>query len=218
MRIEVQDTGCGISEADQTQIFDEFVQLNNSARDRTKGIGLGLSIVRRISDLMEIPVNVESTVGRGSEFSLTVPLGDATEVNPVRMKSSLPERHLRNLFVLVVDDEIAIQNAMSSILTKWGCTVVSTGSSDEAFTALVEFDQPPDVAIVDLRLRAGENGLDVINAVQDACDDPVPCLILTGDIGAERLKEVQVSQYPIMHKPCDVDKLYDFLYRIATRD
>ena len=214
VHIEVQDTGCGISNADQTQIFDEFVQLNNPARDRTKGIGLGLSIVQRISGLMGIPVNVESTVGQGSIFSLTVPLGDAVTVIPVPMKSSLPERYLNNLFVLVVDDEIAIQNAMRSILEKWNCTVVSAGSADEAFEELAKFDKPPDVAIVDLRLRYGENGLDVIDAVQDAFDNPVPSLILTGDIGAERLKEVQISQYPIMHKPCDVDKLFDFLDNI----
>ena len=217
VRIGVQDTGCGISDADQTQIFDEFVQLNNPARDRTKGIGLGLSIVRRISGLMKIPVNVESTVGQGSVFTLTVPLGDPAEVIPVQRESSMPERNLRNLFVLVVDDEIAIQNAMRSILGKWGCTVVSAGSADEAFIALVEYSKPPDVAIVDLRLRSGENGLDVIKAIQDAFDDPVPSLILTGDIGAEQLKEVQVSKYPIMHKPCDVDKLYNFLYDIAVR-
>lgn len=217
VRVEVHDTGLGISQADQTQIFDEFVQLNNPARDRTKGIGLGLSIVKRISELMEIPVKLESTVGQGSVFSLTVPQGDATQVAPVKMKSSLPERHLNYLHVLVVDDEIAIQNAMSSILGRWGCTVVCAGSADEAFAALVEYNKPPDVAIVDLRLRSGENGLDVIGAIQDAFDDPVPSLILTGDIGAERLKEVQASQYPIMHKPCDVDKLYDFLHNVAVR-
>ena len=217
VRIEVCDTGCGISTADQTQIFDEFVQLNNPARDRSKGIGLGLSIVKRLSDLMEISVNVKSTPGQGSVFSLTVPLGDTAKVNPVQAKPNLPERNLRNLFVLVVDDEIAIQNAISSVLGKWGCTVVSAGSADEAFEALVEFDKPPDVAIVDLRLRSGEDGLDVIDALQSAFDEPVPGLILTGDIGAERLKEVQVSQHPIMHKPCDVDKLYEFLYDITTQ-
>ena len=217
VRIEVQDTGCGISKADQTQIFEEFVQLNNPARDRSKGIGLGLSIVQRLSKLMEIPVNVESTFGQGSVFSLTVPLGDATKVNTVRMKSNLTERHLGNLFVLVVDDEIAIQQAMASILDKWGCIVASVGSADEAFEALVTFDKPPDVAIVDLRLRSGENGLNVIDEIQDAIDHPVPCLILTGDIGADRLKEVQVSSHPIMHKPCDVDMLYDFLDNIAMQ-
>ena len=217
VRIEVLDTGCGISTADQTQIFDEFVQLNNPARDRSKGIGLGLSIVKRLSDLMEIPVNVKSTLGQGSVFSLTIPLGDRAKVTPVRTTSNLPERNLRNLFVLVIDDEIAIQNAISSILGKWGCTVVSAGSADEAFEALVEFDKTPDVAIVDLRLRSGEDGLDVIDALQDAFDNPVPGLILTGDIGADRLKEVQVSQHPIMHKPCDVDKLYEFLDNIATQ-
>ena len=214
VRIEVLDTGCGISTEDQTQIFDEFVQLNNPARDRSKGIGLGLSIVKRLSELMEISVNVKSTPEQGSVFSLTVPLGDSAKVMPGHTLSELPVRNLRNLFVLVVDDEIAIQNAISSILGKWGCTVVSAGSADEAFEALVEFDKPPDVAIVDLRLRSGEDGLDVIDALQGAFDDPVPGLILTGDIGADRLKEVQVSQHPIMHKPCDVDKLYEFLDNI----
>ena len=217
VRIEVQDTGCGISNADQTQIFDEFVQLNNPASDRSKGIGLGLSIVKRLSDLMQIPVNVESTLEQGSVFSLTVPLGDASDVIRVHALPNPPERDLSDLFVLVVDDEIAIQNAISSILRKWGSTVVSAGSADEAFEALIRFDRPPDVLIVDLRLRSGENGLDVINAIQDAFDDPVPSLILTGDIGADRLKEVQLSRYPIMHKPCDVDELYDFLYDVAKQ-
>ncbi len=215
--VEVRDTGCGISEADQAQIFDEFVQLNNPARDRSKGIGLGLSIVQRLSELMEIPVKVESTLNEGSVFSIGVPLGN--ELHSIRFKSESThqDRYLGDLFVLVVDDEIAIQNAMSSLLRKWSCQVLIAGSADEAFEALVDFDMPPDVAIVDLRLRSGESGLQVINSIQDAFDDPVPSLILTGDIAAERLLEVQASEIPIMHKPCDVDALYEFLHNIAIR-
>lgn len=215
--IEVRDTGCGISKVDQVQIFDEFVQLNNPARDRSKGIGLGLSIVKRLSELMEIPVKVESTLNKGSVFSISVPLGN--EMQPIHLKpeSTRQDRYLGGLFVLVVDDEIAIQNAMSSLLTKWDCQVLIAGSADEAFEALVDFDNPPDVAIVDLRLRSGESGLQVIDSIQIAFDDPIPSLILTGDIAAERLIEVQASEIPIMHKPCDVDGLYDFLHNIAIR-
>lgn len=215
--IEVRDTGCGISKADQSQIFDEFVQLNNPARDRTKGIGLGLSIVKRLSELMDIPVKVDSTLNKGSIFSIGVPLGN--EIHPIRLKpeSTHQDRYLGGLFVLVVDDEIAIQNAMSSLLTKWDCEVLIAGSADEAFEALVDFDKPPEVAIVDLRLRSGESGLQVINTIQNAFDDPIPSLILTGDIAAERLLEVQASEIPIMHKPCDVYGLYDFLHNIAIR-
>lgn len=216
--IEIRDTGCGISKIDQAQIFDEFVQLNNPARDRSKGIGLGLSIVKRLSELMEITVEVESTIKEGSVFSLIVPLGDETQPLNSKPDSLHRERYLGGLFVLVVDDEIAIQNAMTSILSKWGCRVFSAGSADEAFEALVEFDTPPDVAIVDLRLRSGESGLQVIEAIQDAFDDPVPSLILTGDIAADRLKEVQASNIPIMHKPCDVDSLYEFLHDIVIRN
>jgi len=218
VRIEVRDTGCGISESDQIRIFEEFVQLNNPERDRSKGIGLGLSIVKRLSELMGISVSVKSEEDVGSVFSLVVPLGAEKNVVPITSPLIHTKRYLRDLFVLVVDDEVAIQDALKSILVKWGCTVVSAGSADELFEALTEHDASPDAAIVDLRLRSGENGIQVIEAIQGAFDAPVPSLILTGDIGADRLIEVQASGVPYMHKPCDIDALYEFLHKLVAQE
>jgi len=106
---------------------------------------------------------------------------------------------------------------MSNILEEWNCHTVAAGSADEAFEILSEIDEQPDVAIVDLRLRGGASGIHVVDDLRDALNKPLPSLILTGDIEADKLQEVHASGLPIMHKPCDTEALYAFL-NDATRD
>jgi len=211
VKIDVCDTGRGIATEDQDYIFEEFVQLNNPERDRTKGIGLGLSIVKRLSLLLDIDLKIESEVGKGSMFSLTIPQGSEVHKTPQTAIPNLDEKDLSELFVLVIDDEIAIQEAMSNMLEEWGCHTIAAGSADEAFEIMSEIDEQPDVAIVDLRLRGGESGLEVIDAFRQAFSDPFTSLILTGDIEAGRLQEVHASGLPIMHKPCNTEALFTFL-------
>ena len=215
IKIDVCDTGRGIAIEDQEYIFEEFVQLNNPERDRTKGIGLGLSIVKRLSILMDIDLKVESELDKGSVFSLIIPRADEISQTPQTVIPISDNKDLSGLFVLVIDDEIAIQEAMSNILEEWGCLTIAAGSADEAFEIMSEIDEQPDVAIVDLRLRGGENGLQVIDAFREAFSEPFSSLILTGDIEASRLKEVHASGLPIMHKPCDTEALFDFLNNVS---
>ena len=215
VRIDIIDTGCGIAAADQNRVFEEFVQLNNPERDRTKGIGLGLSIVKRLSTLLDIDLQLKSEPGNGSTFSLIVPQGSEVDDSLALTTQNPADKDLSALFVLVVDDEIAIQDAMSSMLEEWGCQTITAGSADEAFEIMSEIDDQPDVAIVDLRLRGGESGLHVIDAFNQALSKPFASLIVTGDIEADKLQEVHASGLPIMHKPCSTEALYAFLNDVA---
>ncbi len=215
VKIDVRDTGIGIAIEDQEHIFEEFVQLNNPERDRTKGIGLGLSIVKRLSTLLDIDLKIKSEPGNGSVFSLIVPQGSQVSETPKPANHNSDNNELSALLVLVIDDEIAIQEAMSNILEEWGCQTITAGSADEAFEIMSDIDEQPDVVIVDLRLRGGESGLDVIDAFCQAFSSPFSSLILTGDIEASRLQEVHASGLPIMHKPCDTQALYHFLNDVS---
>ena len=215
VKIDVCDTGRGIALEDQEHIFEEFVQLNNPERDRTKGIGLGLSIVKRLSTLLDIDLKVKSELDKGSVFSLTIPKGNEVSMASQAVIPISDHKDLSALFVIVIDDEIAIQEAMSNMLEEWGCLTIAAGSADEAFEIMSEIDEQPDVAIVDLRLRGGETGLQVIDAFREAFSEPFSSLILTGDIEAGRLQEVHASGLPIMHKPCDTEALFAFLNDVS---
>lgn len=205
--ISVTDSGIGIPDDDRLRIFDEFVQLGNDERDRNQGIGLGLSIVRRIADLLDIELKVQSASGGGSTFLLGVPVGDVAQC----ITSSSPEPqmvdHVSSLFVLVIDDEEDACLALEGLLETWGCVVMCAQSGAEAVQQLDEIGDVPDLIISDYRLRDGETGGSVIDQVRQHLDIDLPAIVLTGDIAPERLKDIQALGFPLLHKPCEPDLL-----------
>lgn len=214
--IKVRDTGVGISIKDQKRVFDEFVQLDNPERDRSKGIGLGLSIVKRTAELLSLPLSLESSEGRGTTFTLDVPLGDSVELEFVELPRAPNVNDLEGMLVLVIDDEISIRNAIEGLLDSWGCVGLTASSGDEAECIMTEVDTQPDAIIADLRLRENETGVDVIQRVNALYDSPSPALIITGDIDPASLRALKITQYPILHKPCDPEVLFKFMADIHT--
>src|SRR5690606_36653996 len=107
--LEVIDTGCGIAEHNRTEIFEEFIQLYNPERDRTKGLGLGLAIVRRLVSLLDYHLELSSEIGRGTTFALRVPLGDPSLIERPLAESTASYFLTNGLKVLVVDDEADIR-------------------------------------------------------------------------------------------------------------
>src|SRR5690606_15362494 len=103
--IEVDDTGCGIPEEEQKNIFTEFYQLHNPERDRTKGLGLGLSIVNRLCLLLEHQLHLGSAVNKGTKFQLSVPSGNAEAISSQAMITAPSEWELENSCIIVIDDE-----------------------------------------------------------------------------------------------------------------
>jgi signal transduction histidine kinase/CheY-like chemotaxis protein len=210
-RLEVRDTGVGVPASEHRAIFDEFFQLGNPERDRTKGLGLGLSIVRRIADLLDHPIGVESEPGRGSCFSVTVPLGESGSTRSEYAAPAEDPEEVSGLRVLVVDDESDAREGTSTLLRRWGCRPLAVASEDEAIAMLRSERLAPDAVVVDYRLRDGRTGVQVIERLQRELGIEIPAMIVTGDTAPERLREAEASGHPLAHKPVRPAVLKNFL-------
>jgi two-component system, sensor histidine kinase len=206
VRLEVRDTGAGITPENQQRVFQEYVQLHNPERDRTRGLGLGLAIVRRLSELLDCELSLRSHVGRGSCFSICLPLAEVSAVSPV---AATEGSHViaEGALVLVIDDEAAVREAMDALLTGWGYAVLTAASGDEALTEIDQGKVSPRIVICDYRLRGDENGITVIRRLQAECKQPIPAVLITGDTAEDRLIEARASGLVLLHKPVHNSKL-----------
>ena len=170
VRLRVVDTGPGIPPGDRARVFEEFEQLGNPERDRSKGIGLGLSIVRRVASLLGLDVTLGDTPGGGTTVTVSVPRGIVPLAAP-------PARSARRedadgplgMTVLIIEDEEAVRVAMGSFLETHGCSVLAADSADEAIGALEACGHRPDAIVCDYRLRAGERGTEAVARVREHC-------------------------------------------------
>ena len=200
LSIVVQDTGVGIPDDHLERIFEEFHQVGNPERDRTQGLGLGLAIVRRLSRLLDHPVEVRSAVGRGSAFRVIVPMGDTAVAEPSESGDEIPGRGVGRFAVLVDDDAIVLMG-LQMILTEWGYAVLAAGSADQAMERLSAQTRVPDIVIADYRLREGRIGTEVILRVRERYGAGVPGVILTGETGPDCLLDATAHGLTVIHKP-----------------
>ncbi len=203
--ISVIDTGLGIPDQEQDNVFSEYHQLNNPERDRNKGLGLGLAIVKRLCSLMLLEVKMKSKLGLGTRFDLTVPLGNAKKM--IAPQTEIGLSMIRNSTVMVIDDEEAVLAGMESMLGQWGCKVVLAESARDALRAIALEQVHPDIIISDYRLRNNCTGLDAVATVREALETDIPGIIVTGDNSPKRLKEVNDSGLYLLHKPVNPDEM-----------
>lgn len=210
LRVEVMDTGIGVPQPQRLAIFDEFFQLSNPERDREKGLGLGLAIVRRIAELLGHDYGVESAAGGGACFYIAVPEGD--EALLVREQpAQAPMSSLVGLRVVVIDDDPAIRESTQKLLAVWGCdSLVVENENDAARLARERFDSI-DAIVADYRLREHRTGLHAIQRLRDEFGAQIPALLVSGDTSPERLREVAESGYTLVHKPVQLPVLKVFL-------
>lgn len=215
--IEVYDTGPGIGEEQLSNIFDEFYQIDNPERDREKGLGLGLAIVRRVSRVLGHRVSVRSRPGRGSRFSVSLPLcAVAQQCQPGDVNASMYSGDVSGLFVVVVDDDHAILQGMRELLRGWKCEVLLAGSEDELLAELTAHEYPcPDVLISDYRLRGGRTGLEVVAAVQAHFVALIPSVIISGDVHPEVQKLVDQAGCRWLEKPVQDEELKRVLAELS---
>ncbi len=202
LRIEVRDSGIGIPKEHIHDIFEEFYQIGNPERDRKKGLGLGLAIADRISRLLEHNIEVSSEPGKGSIFTVEVPISTAplNEQSTEELREPLgPD--LAGKFVVVVEDDASVLEAMQLLLTDWGCRVLAATSSSEALTGLAQSEKLPDIIIADYRLPESATGVQVIDQIKIALNTDIPGILITGDTAPDRLIEAEASGYPMLHKP-----------------
>ena len=205
--ISVCDTGIGI-EADKTSIiFEEFQQIDNPERDRSKGLGLGLSIVTRLVDLLKAQLTLHSKPGQGSIFSVKLPRSPANKIIQTESPSFIIHNKLAGKVIVVIENEEEIRQALNLLLSGWGCMVLEIASSEEVNQNQLTLDKP-DMILADYRLQNLETGVDVIHAIHDFYQDKtIPAAIITGDTAPERIKEAQKSGFQIMYKPVSGGKL-----------
>jgi len=198
LRIEVWDTGAGIA-ADQRQtVFREFYRIGTTEQDRGHGLGLGLAIVDRLCRLLGHPIELKSQLGRGSRFAVTLPLVTAriaTQPLPAAIDLAMGK------FIVVVDDDPLVLDAMQGVLKSWGCHVLTAKSDSAAIAALVSEEQQPDLIISDYRLSDTRTGFDVIEHLRRAIGADIPAFLISGDTAPERLREASASGYYLLHKP-----------------
>ncbi|MEE8342308.1 MAG: hybrid sensor histidine kinase/response regulator, partial [Gammaproteobacteria bacterium] len=218
--IEVRDSGIGIPKEHIHDIFEEFYQIGNPERDRKKGLGLGLAIADRISRLLEHNIEVSSEPGKGSVFTVEVPVSttplneQATELFQEPLGSDLTGK-----FVVVVEDDASVLEAMQLLLADWGCRVLAATSSTEALTGLAQSENLPDVIIADYRLPESATGVQVIDNIRIALNADIPGILITGDTAPDRLIEAEASGYPMLHKPVPPARLRALVsYMLSSKE
>ncbi len=205
LRIEVWDTGAGIPEDQHQKIFAEFYRLGEPDRDRRAGLGLGLAIVDRLCRLLDHPIGVRSILGKGSVFTVTVPVAPARVA--VIEPRVLRERNQLSLsngkLVLVIDDDPLVREGMGGILRSWGCQVIAADTDSKALKALTGQDHPPDLIISDYHLADGVTGPETIERLRSALSAQIPAFLISGDTDSEPLRQAKAKGYHLLHKPVD---------------
>ena len=217
LRLCVYDTGSGIEPKDQSLVFEEFYQVGNRERDRSKGLGLGLAIVERLARLLRAPITLRSHPGRGSLFAFD--LESAAE--PDALPTPAPRRvasggSLAGLLVVVVDDEELILDAAQTLLLQWDCTVIAATSGASALQKLAASTRPPDVLICDYRLRDDETGVAVVEVIRNEFNADIPALLLTGDTDPGQIRKIHASGIPVLHKPLSEDELSEAIRALCA--
>ncbi|WP_418129583.1 hybrid sensor histidine kinase/response regulator [Variovorax sp. 375MFSha3.1] len=228
--IEVRDTGIGIPPEQSGRIFEEFYQINNPGRDRSRGLGIGLSIVQRLSRLLGHPVQMHSRPGRGTHFRVVVPVASAPEraqagLAPASMNevASAGERKVSTLAlpgrVLLLDDELEIREAMTGLLRSHAIDAYAVSDEAGAAAALRQATRegrPFDLLLCDYRLADGADGLDAGLRLSQADGAATPLLLITGETSPDRLQRVRESQVPVLFKPVVADLLLQAMAEIAV--
>ncbi|MDV7339367.1 ATP-binding protein [Terasakiella sp. A23] len=217
VQVQVTDTGVGIPKERVKDIFVEFQQLENPARDRRRGLGLGLAIVERVLALLNHTLNLKSVVGKGATFAVMLPADKVVEVQdeekPVEVALSGGEVPL----IMVIDDEPDILEGMEHLIRGWKYNVVASLSSESALNALDEIDQMPSLILADYRLNEDRTGADCIRLIHEKLGEAIPAAIITGDTAPDRIQEAKASGFILLHKPLRPAKLRQLIRSVQAK-
>lgn len=216
-RIEVWDSGAGIAPEHHQAIFKEFYQVGNRERDRSKGLGLGLNIVERTAHLLGHRLQLRSSLGLGTRFSIEVPLaapGVPAQPSPFEAR---PLNDLADLVVLVIEDDALAREGLVSLLESWGVVVVVAEGLSTALWQ-VRSGVLPNVIISDYRLRDAENGLDTVRQLRAATGQQIPACLMSGDTDPDLMQAAKGAGLTLLHKPVRPAKLRSLIRRLTADD
>jgi len=213
--LQVWDTGVGIRETDRERIFDEFVQLHDAdasvVPNQRKGLGLGLSIVRRLSALMNAPLTLRSQSGRGTVFTLEVPQGRPRPAAAAPVRSSAPLGvTLDRRLVVMIEDDPAVKSGLEVLLKSWGASVIGFDSL-QACEQWAQAAEPsmlkPDLIIADYRLESGHTGVEAIRTLRGMFEQRIPAIVVTGSVLSSHERDAAEQDFHLLLKPVVPGKL-----------
>lgn len=202
VRISVCDTGYGIAEDQKERIFDEFQRGAAADKNAEQGLGLGLSIVRRMANALDHRLLVRSIPGKGSVFSL---YAARTKSGKAFKESS--DTHskiiygLNSAVVVVVENDRSVLRAMITLLERWGCVIVPAVSTSEALEAIGRIRRSPDLIIADYQLDQGDLGTQTIALIRKRLKRDIPAFVVTANYSEDVLMEIEQAGLEILQKP-----------------
>lgn len=222
--LDVRDSGLGIADGDQGRIFDPYVQIANRERDRTKGLGLGLAIVRHACELLGLKVSLRSMLGRGSCFRLHLPAEQCCQPSEISAAGAVayfpslvrPSSSLTGRRLLLVDDDLMIQQAMHALLGSWGMDLRSAGQGDATVLQVCGPDWEPECVLCDFRLPGVLDGIAMLDMLQEHFPKAVG-ILQTGELAQTVQARAEEAGYMVLFKPVDASVLSATLSMVLDR-
>jgi two-component system CheB/CheR fusion protein len=222
LSIEIWDTGIGIPDAEIQAIFNEFHQIDNPARERSRGLGLGLSVVQRLGNLLGHEILVRSQVGKGSVFSIEVPLaqpGLDTEAKllAVGIADGAVGDDRRAGTILIVEDDPDISQLLVMALKEEGHHCISASNGNAALAAVERGPMRPDLILSDHNLPDGMNGAQLIEKLREKLHGQIPAIILSGDISTGTARGIALQDCVQFTKPVNLKQLASEIQRLLPK-
>lgn len=215
IRLEVRDSGCGIAEADQEAIFDEFFRVASDQSRHKHSLGLGLNIAKRLADILDHRITVKSAPGRGSIFSIKLPLGDIwhSDIGEPEINERIGGEFM-GLSALVLEDDENLRAALTELLERWGIVVSSLNTFGDIARQCESLGAAPDFIITDYRLRGGIEGTEVVHQLRAAMGTACPAIVVTADTNPQLIRAIRNDGFPVLIKPVSPPSLRVLMHNI----
>jgi len=217
VRIDVWDTGPGIAAEERQNIFEEFQRGAASEHAATGGFGLGLSIVKRMANALEHPIDLRSREGRGTCISVDAPLAAPGEANIAPPFIEIVQPYdFSGITVTVIYDDLAVGEAMTQLLTQWGCSV-HIGTKLDDVARMLDDGVSPAIILADYHLENGACGLEAVARMRSACEDLLPAIVISADKTDAVLAKVQNAGCEFLSKPAKPAELRALMHHLLRR-
>jgi two-component system CheB/CheR fusion protein len=218
LSIEIWDTGVGIPKHELQAIFEEYHQLDNAARERNRGLGLGLSIVQRLGEILGHRVHVRSQPNKGSVFTVEIALSHKVGHKSGSTSVGQVTRQKRSQIgsILVVEDDPELRELLEVLLRDDHHHVVSAGDGIAALELVARDESQPDIILADYNLPGGMNGLQFMARLREDLHLPIPAIILTGDISTGTLRDIAQQNCLQLNKPVKTSELLAAVQTLLT--
>lgn len=215
IRLEVRDSGCGIAPNHLEAIFEEFFRVASDQLRHQHSLGLGLNIAKRLADVLEHRISVRSAPGRGSIFSIRLPLGDIwhSDIGETEINERIGGEFM-GLSALVLEDDENLRDALTELLERWGIVVSSLSSFGDVPATLRSLEIQPDFIITDYRLRGGVEGTRLVEQVRESLGTACPAIVVTADTNPQLIRSIRDSGFPVLIKPVSPPSLRVLMHNI----